>query len=594
MPSDPIQTAALAVERYGNHPSSLLAILRQLQQSHHYVPRPAMEKVAERLAVPLAEVEAVTEFYSFLHSSPRGRYEIYFSNCIIDDMQGREALQRRLCERLKMTVGTTRTDGLVSVAETSCTGLCDQGPAILVNGHAIGSLTGEKIDRIADLVEQQICVEDWPAKWFRIEDRFERRDLLLSAAWQSGKALKSALRRGPEYVLEALSDSGLRGRGGAGFPTAKKWRFCREAAGEHYIVCNADEGEPGTFKDRVLLRHHADQLWEGMTLAAFVTDARRGFIYLRAEYAFLRAELEAAMRQRRRQGLLGRNICGLMDFHFDIEIVMGAGAYICGEESALLDSIEGRRGQPRNRPPYPVTAGLWGQPTVVNNVESFIAASLIVLNGGAWFAGVGTEKSKGTKLLSIGGDCRWPGIYEVPFGMTVTEILILCGAGETLGVQVGGPSGTFIGPGEYDRRIAFEDLGTGGSFMVFGKERDMLEIVRNFTGFFAHESCGFCTPCRVGTSILVHLLDKLRNGWGTAGDILELERLGRVVRQGSHCGLGHTAANPLLDTLERFPDRYQAPLQEIDFSPGFDLDGELETARRLTDRFSVADHLTQE
>ncbi len=581
-----------ALNIYGTGGGSLLPVLRHIQKHCHCVPAQALAVVASGFDLSLAQIQGVVEFYGFLHTRPRGQYDIYFSDCIIDVFNGAESLLHRLCGKLGVTLGETREDGCVSVDTTACTGLCDQGPALLVNGLAIGGLTAERIDRIAARVEQGVALERWPAEWFQVQDNHRHRGPLLNASWRPGDALGRALRLGADGVLDALSESGLRGRGGAGFPTARKWQYCRQTPGDHYVVCNADEGEPGTFKDRELLKHWADQVFEGMTLAARVTGSRRGFLYLRGEYAFLAGDLERVLRQRRDRGLLGRSICRVGDFHFDIRIVIGAGAYICGEESALINSIEGRRGNPRNRPPYPVTCGLWEQPTVVNNVESFVAATLIVRNGGAWFARFGTEKSKGSKLLSVSGDCERPGIYEVPFGITVAEVLDLCGAGKnTLGAQVGGPSGTFVVPDEYDRRIAFEDLGTGGSFMVFARERDLLDIVHNFSRFFAHESCGFCTPCRVGTSLQLKLIEKLRKGWGTAGDIQELERLGQLLNA-SHCGLGHTAANPVQSTLARRPELYHARLKDIDFSPGFDLDAELETARQLTGRF--ADHLSQE
>ncbi len=588
-----ISTASIvqeAIRAHGNRAEHLLAVLRSIQKACHYLPRQALQLVADHFDLPLARVEGVAEFYSFLHTQPRGEYDIYFSDCVIDVFHGFEGLMQRLCNRLGVQPGQVRGDGRVSIDTTSCTGLCDQGPALLINGSPIPRLTPTLIDTIANHIERRVPLSQWPAEWFVIEDNFQRRDLLLSTRWQSGMGLKSALRHGAEWLLHELDLSGLRGRGGAGFPTAKKWRFCRETPGDHYIVCNADEGEPGTFKDRELLKHYADQVFEGMTLAAFVTGARQGFLYLRGEYEYLLPHLQVTLRQRRRRGLLGRNICGLMDFHFDMDIVLGAGAYICGEESALLNSIEGVRPHPRNRPPYPVTCGLWQQPTVINNVESFAAASLITVHGGAWFAEIGTEKSKGTKSLSISGDCDRPGIYEVPFGVTVAEVLELCGASETLGVQVGGPAGTFVHPPEYGRRIAYEELGTGGSFMVFGADRDLIDIVTRFAGFFAHETCGFCTPCRIGTSLQLKLMEKIRRGWATAGDIQELEKLGQLL-EASHCGLGHTAHNPVRHTLARYADYYQARLKDLDYSPGFDLDAELETARQLTGRFG--DHIKQ-
>jgi [NiFe] hydrogenase diaphorase moiety large subunit len=562
--------------------SAVLSVLRAVQRELGDLPPWALAEVALGLGMTPAEVRGVAEFYGFLPQ--QGRYRLSFSTCIVDEFQGRKELQDRLCEKLKVSPGKVRADGLVGVYETSCTGLCDQGPALLVNGLPIPRLRAELIDAIAQHIEQNVPLDCWPAEWFAVEDSFRLKGPQLNAPWQSGAALKNALRRGAEFILKELETSGLRGRGGAGFPTAAKWRYCREAKGEHFVVCNADEGEPGTFKDRELLKHFADQVFEGMTLAAWVTGARHGFLYLRGEYEFLRPKLEQVLRARRRRGLLGRNILALCEFHFDISVVVGAGAYICGEESALLNSLEGRRGTPRNRPPYPVTFGLWGQPTVVNNVETFFSAALIALYGSAWFAEFGTEKSRGTRLLSISGDAC-PGIYEVPWGTTIQEILELCGAGDTLGVQVGGPSGTFVSPRDYGRRLGFEDLATGGSFMIFDKKRALFDVVANFCAFFAHESCGFCTPCRVGTQLQLKLFRKIHRGLGTVADLQELASLGKLL-EASHCGLGHTAANPIQTTLAAYPEQYQAALKEIDFSPGFDLDAELETARQLTGRIN--------
>jgi [NiFe] hydrogenase diaphorase moiety large subunit len=342
-----------------------------------------------------------------------------------------------------------------------------------------------------------------------------------------------------------------------------------------------------------LLNRHAHEVFEGMTVCAALVGAQAGFLYLRGEYLHLYEPLQQVLEERRQQGFLGQAILGQAGFDFDIRIHLGAGAYICGEESALIESLEGKRGNPRNRPPYPVTHGYLGQPTVVNNVETFAAAARIALNGGAWFAAEGTGKSTGTKVLSISGDCLRPGIYEYPFGTTIAEILQDCGAEETLSVQIGGPSGTFISEQEFDRKLAFEDLATGGSFIVFNRSRDVLEITRNFTQFFAHESCGFCTPCRVGTSLLRNMLDKICEGHGTPHDLVELTHMAKLVKTTSHCGLGQTAANPILSTLERYPELYQDRLKDISFEPGFDLDGALDISRRMTGRDDAHAHLEQ-
>jgi [NiFe] hydrogenase diaphorase moiety large subunit len=392
-------------------------------------------------------------------------------------------------------------------------------------------------------------------------------------------------------MVEEIRRSNLRGRGGAGFSTALKWEACAEAqATPRYVVCNADEGEPGTFKDRVLLASHADLLFDGMTVAAWAVGARHGFLYLRGEYRHLLAPLQAMLERRRREGLLGPGIGGQAGFDFDIDIHLGAGAYVCGEESALIESLEGKRGVPRNRPPYPVTRGYLKQPTLVNNVETFCAAALIAVRGGDWYRSIGTARSAGSKLLSVSGDCARPGIYEYPFGVSVRQVLADCGAEFTQAVQASGASGTCIDETEFDRRIGFEDLATAGALMVFDESRDMFEVARSFVQFFAHDSCGFCTPCRVGTTLLRKLMDKLAAGLGSPDDLAQIVDLNHLLQAASHCGLGHTACNPVLDTMKRFRPAYERRLLTFEFAPAFDLDGALARARAMTGRDDPGAH----
>jgi [NiFe] hydrogenase diaphorase moiety large subunit len=399
-------------------------------------------------------------------------------------------------------------------------------------------------------------------------------------------------------MLDEIMRSRLRGRGGAGFTTGMKWEACRNAPlparQQRIIVCNADEGEPGTFKDRVLLTRCADQVFEGMTVAAYTVGARRGFLYLRGEYRYLLDPLTAVLARRRETGLLGTNILGVPGLDFDIEIHLGAGAYVCGEESALIESLEGKRGTPRNRPPFPVTNGYLDQPTVVNNVETFAAAALIALKGGDWYAAIGTKQSSGTKLLSVSGDCARPGVYEYPFGVTVAQVLEDCGATDVQAVQISGASGVCLAPSEFGRHIGFEDIPTAGSFMVFNQSRDMFEVARNFVHFFAHESCGFCTPCRVGTSLLKNMMDKLVHGRGSPYDFNEIEKLNRILLATSHCGLGHSACNPVLDTIAKFRPAYERRLLHDQFVPAFDLDRALAGARQMTGRDDEAAHFGEE
>ncbi|WP_347987970.1 NAD(P)H-dependent oxidoreductase subunit E [Methylomonas sp. AM2-LC] len=585
-----IQTV-LAEAEY--QPTRLLQILRAVQTQYQHIPAEAIVYLAEMLNIPKTRIIAVIEFYSFFHLTPQGRYDILISDSITDLMLGKENIINYLSAVLDVKVGQLSKDGLVSLNNTSCTGICDQGPAALINGYPVPRLDREKIDEIATLIFQQMPVTEWPSHLLVVADNIKKSGLLLNNLITSGSSLTASLTRGLPDTLDELEQSGLRGRGGAGFKTATKWRLCAEEnSDQHFVVCNADEGEPGTFKDRVLLNSFADQVFEGMTLCAFTIGARQGFLYLRGEYLYLKHKLEFILQQRRANGLLGKNILQ-QGFDFDIEICLGAGAYICGEESALIESLEGKPGIPRNRPPYPVSQGFLNKPTVVNNVETFFAAAAIAVNGGAWFAQVGTEKSAGSKILSISGDCESPGIYEYAFGTPIRTILNECGAKQVLGVQIGGPSGVFISNQELDRKLAFEDLATGGSFIVFDETRNIFDIVKNFTHFFAHESCGFCTPCRVGTSLLKNRFDKIVEGHGSAGDVVELELLSKLVKNQSHCGLGQTAANPILTTLERYPELYQQQLKKISYEPGFDLDAALDVARRMAHRNDSAAHLIQ-
>jgi len=501
--------------------------------------------------------------------------------------------------------GKVSEDGLISVDSTSCTGMCDQGPAALVNGMPLTNLDENCLDLICELIRSKKPVAEWPPMLFEVQDNILRKDALLGAVLEPGAALKATLARGARATLTEMDKANLRGRGGAGFKTASKWSFCHAAIAEEeghvvcdignraerIMVCNADEGEPGTFKDRVLLNSYADLVFEGMTVGARVVGARRGFLYLRGEYSYLRDKLEGVLQRRRELGLLGKSILGEEGFDFDIEIHLGAGAYICGEESALIESLEGKRGRPRNRPPFPVTHGYLGHPTVVDNVETFACAAKIALHGGEWFAAMGTAQSTGTKLLSISGDCTRRGIYEYPFGVTIRQILKDCGAEDPYAVQVSGPSGTTISWKEFDRKIAFEDLATAGAFMIFKRKRDLFQMARNFSHFFAHESCGFCTPCRVGTTLLQRTMDKIDGGHGTASDLEEMKNLGHLLKTMSHCGLGASAANPVLDTLNKFPGVYEQKLKALAFEPAFDLDGALSTARHITGRDDADAHL---
>jgi [NiFe] hydrogenase diaphorase moiety large subunit len=607
------------VARYRRDSSNMVQILREIQEACDWIPPEAIDRLQVTLGVPRTKIEGVAGFYSFFYTEPRGKYRVLFSDNITDRMQGNRAMMERLCNNLWVERGKMSEDGLVSVGKTACTGLCDQGPGMLVNNYAIAGLTEQRIDEIAELIRGKVPLAEWPAEYFKVEDNIRRADILLSTQFKPGEALLAARARapdqgllasnmrswreglpsgigGPAATLDEIKRANLRGRGGAGFTTGLKWEACRNAplkAGhQRIVVCNADEGEPGTFKDRVLLASFPDLVFEGMTVAAYAVGATRGFVYLRGEYRYLLDGLNAVLARRRRDKLLGDNILDIPGADFDIEIHVGAGAYVCGEESALIESLEGKRGTPRNRPPFPVTNGYLDQPTIVNNVETFAAAALIALKGGEWYAAIGTKHSAGTKILSVSGDCARPGIYEYPFGVSIRQVLEDCGATDTRAVQVSGPSGICVAEDEFDRIIGFEDIPTAGAFTIFNKHRDMFQVARNYVHFFQHESCGFCTPCRVGTSLLKNLMDKLHRGAGSPYDFAEIEKLNQLLQSMSHCGLGHTACNPVLDTIAKFRPAYDKRMMQQDFTPAFDLDRALAAARQMTGRDDAAAHLT--
>lgn len=375
-----------------------------------------------------------------------------------------------------------------------------------------------------------------------------------------GQALKNAMAMDGEAIITAVTTSGLRGRGGAGFPTGTKWKLARaEKRKPKYIICNADEGEPGTFKDRLLLTDHFDLVCEGMTIAGRAVGAEDGIIYLRGEYAYLRPHMEAILAERRKAGLLGRSIQGDGAFTFDIIIRMGSGAYICGEETALLESLEGRRGEARNRFPFPVQAGYKGMPTVINNVETFAWVAAILDKGPSWFAAMGTPKSPGARLFSVSGDCERPGVYEYPFGTPLRQLLKDVGAIDPKAVQVGGASGVCVPPSDFDRLLAFEDLATGGSIIVFGAGRDMFAVAENFQRFFAEEACGQCVPCRIGNVRLSEAIAHMRTSGLDAEKEQSLRQLAATMQQASKCGLGQSAPNAFLSILDHFAGELPPP-----------------------------------
>lgn len=574
----------------------LVDILKEIQAEKRFIPEKAIEQISGELKISRAEVEGVISFYHFLLDKPPGKFVIYLNNSITSEMAGREQVARTMEKEAGCAFGQTSSDGLFTLLETSCIGMNDQEPAAIINGVVFTCLNEEKVRklmaRMKEAKDVQEMVEEFgdganQHKLVRamVRNNIRKTGPVLFGEYTAGAAITKALNMKPEEVIDEVKKAHLLGRGGAGFPTGLKWEFCRrEKNPEHYVICNADEGEPGTFKDRVLLTERPEMVLEGMAIAGYAVGAKVGIIYLRHEYTYLKNYLGYVLERMRQQGFLGKNIAD-KNFDFDIEIRSGAGAYICGEESALIESAEGKRGEPRDRPPFPVQKGFLNQPTTVNNVETLASAAQIVVHGAGWFRSMGTPVSSGTKLLSVSGDCERPGIYEVEYGLTIKELLDMAGARETLAVQVGGPSGQCLSESGFKRKICFSDLATGGSIIIFDRSRDIFAIVRNFLDFFIEESCGWCVPCRAGNVLLKKKFVKIASGLGTRQDLTEIEAWGKIVKSTSRCGLGQTSANPILSTLTNFPELYESIInKEADFISEFDLTRAVTEACRLTGR----------
>lgn len=382
----------------------------------------------------------------------------------------------------------------------------------------------------------------------------ERTGPVIFSPYKRGEGIKKALKQKREDILFELKDSGLKGRGGAGFPTSTKWMLTAAAKAEKkFIICNADEGEPGTFKDRVLLMEYPALVFEGMVIGGYTVGAKIGIVYLRAEYEYMLEQLENYLSNMREDNLLGSGILGT-DYSFDISIRLGSGAYVCGEETALIESLEGHRGEPRNRPPFPVNTGYMGYPTSVNNVETLASVPHIITKGGSWFKSHGTDKSTGSKLFSVSGDCENPGVYELPWGIAINELLEIVGATNTKAVQIGGASGTCIPKAQFDRKFGYEDIPTGGSVIIFNETRNMLHVLKNFMEFFVEESCGQCTPCRIGNVKLLEGINMIERGEFTFKYINTLKELGKTMQVASKCGLGQSSPNAFISILENFKD----------------------------------------
>ena len=568
--------------KYGKNPTRLMDILIDVQNEFRHVPSEAIGIIAKELKLSRVDVEQTTSFYHFFTCKDTGKYAVYLNNSAVACMMGRDEIAKAFEKEAGCKFGEVTSDGLIGLKDTACIGMNDQEPAAIINGTVFTKLNAQKVKdlvsgfkagkAVSELVKE---LGDGANAGMKVEvnNNIKKKGKVLFSEYTSGNALKKLVTLTPEQVISEVKNSNIRGRGGAGFPTGMKWDFCSKNQGDKYVLCNADEGEPGTFKDRVILTELPHMIFEGMTIGGYAIGAKQGILYLRSEYSYMKLYLEKTLDDLRTKNLLGKNIAGKAGFDFDIRIQFGAGAYVCGEESALIESAEGKRGEPRNRPPFPVEKGYLNQPTIINNVETLCSTVRIIENGADWYKAIGTEKSTGTKVLSISGDCKFPGIYEIEWGMTIKQMLEMCGAENAQAVQVAGPSGICISPKMFDRKIANEDLPTGGSMIVIGQNRNLLkDVVCNFMDFFIDESCGSCVPCRALTPVLKQKLEKIIEGKGVKQDIDDMLKLGKSMKDLNRCGLGQTAANPIITTIENFREKYEALVKEPKADGVYDFD----------------------
>jgi len=587
--------------KYNKDETRLMDILIDIQDSLGFISPEAIDLISEDLNMSHVDVEQTISFYHFFSLAPLGKYNIYLNNSAVAYMMGCSEVARVFEEEAGCKFGEVSEGGQVGLFYTSCIGMNDQEPAAIINGMVFTRLTKFRAREIIRDINAGKNVEEMyvasygdgansnPLIKSVVSNNIRKIGPVLSPVAEYGSALKKIIKMSPEEVIDEVKLSNIRGRGGAGFPTGLKWEFCRKAPGDRkYIFCNADEGEPGTFKDRVLMTERPKRLLEGMAIAGYAVGAEEGIIYLRYEYKYLEEYLENVIKEARENNSLGKDICKKKGFNFDVRIQFGAGAYVCGEESALIESAEGKRGEPRDRPPFPVEKGYLNKPTIVNNVETLSAVTQIINNGGEWYRSFGTHESTGTKVLSVSGDCLHAGVYEVEWGFSVNDIIDLVGAmGEVQAVQVGGPSGRCIAPYDFNRILGYEDLATGGSLIIIGKQRDLLkDIVLNFMNFFVEESCGSCTPCRSLSVIYRDKLKKILNGRGVQKDLDDMYAW-RHIMKGNRCGLGQTALNPILTTLRNFPELYEERIQKNkSFDEGFDIHAALKDSFEITGRKS--------
>ena len=540
---------------------ALLPALWEVQTAYGYISPLAVRAISRALRIPEAEIYGVVSFYSMFHQEPTGQQIIHICTDPACGLKGADDLLRAACARLGIQPGETSPDGSYTIRRSSCLGLCEHAPAALISRRGADARSVAPVDDVDRLLAGDAgprpTVIGGEARVLLAGEQCQR-----LAEYGDYAALRHAIQHlDPDRVIGEVEKSGLVGRGGAAFPTGQKWRFTRQVSEQpHYVVCNADESEPGTFKDRVLLETRPHLVLEGMALCAYAIGASKGYLFVRGEYPEAYRTLQDALAEAQAANLLGKRIMG-SEFSFDIELRRSAGAYICGEETALFEAIEGKRGYPRMKPPFPTSQGLFGKPTAINNVETLCAVTGIVRYGADWFRQFGTEKSSGTKLVSVSGHVQRPGVYEIVPGLTLRRLLEeYCGGvtGTLQAVLMGGAAGTFLKPDEIDVRLTFEDLqAIGGTFgsgavMVFNETVDLRDVLRRLARFFQHESCGKCFPCQLGTQRQLEIVERMDRP--LSGDYERLRDIGLTMSEASLCGLGQTAAAAVLSALRKWPE----------------------------------------
>ena len=539
--------------------SGLLPALHAAQKHYGWLPKEVAAEVGRSLNVPLADVHGVIEFYSLFYNEPVGKKIIRVCTDPACALKDSDQNLKNLCAEHGIEPGQTTSDGATTIEASPCLGLCELAPVSLTvdDGHwtvsAENSFIGERppsmVYGFPNMLTAHCCEGVTPLK-----------------KYGDYTAFRKALSMKPEEVVAEVTQSGLFGRGGAAFPTGIKWKGAAEAEGsQKYVVCNTDESEPGTFKDRAILLDDPHLMLEGMLIAGYAIGATKGYVYIRGEYPYIVPLVEKGLQEACEAGYFGENILG-SGFSFDVEIRLGEGAYICGEETALFESIEGKRGFPRIKPPFPTTHGLFNMPTVINNVETLCNVPLIMNMGAGEYRKIGTEKSTGPKLFCLSGDVELPGMYEVPFGITLRELLDLAGGvrdGKKLqAILLGGAAGAFATENDLDVKLSYEDLREvglslgSGVVMVFDETRDLRDVLSRLGKFFAHESCGKCYPCQMGTQRQLEILSNIAAGKVEAGDVERLQDVGWTMTDASLCGLGQTAASAVLSAMKQFPELF--------------------------------------